>query len=147
MSSVNKVTLLGRTGSDPEIKYTAGGTAVAKFNLATSESWKDKGGVKQEKTEWHKVVVFGKLAETVAEYVHKGDQLYLEGKLTTRSWDDKDGVKKYTTEVNMTQLVLLGGKKQGFASAPAESAAGGVQPPHFEDSASFQSDNEGDIPF
>ena len=108
MSGVNKVILVGRLGADPEVRYTSSGTAVAKFNLATSENWKDKDGSKQEKTEWHRVVAFGKLGEICGEYLSKGKQVYVEGKLQTRSWDDKDGNKKYTTEVNINSMVMLG---------------------------------------
>src|SRR3990170_2050299 len=113
MSGVNKVILLGRLGADPEVRYTSGGTAVAKFNLATSETYKDKDGSKQEKTEWHRVVAFGKLGEICGEYLSKGKQVYVEGKLQTRSWEDKDGNKKYTTEVNINNMVMLGSGEGG----------------------------------
>ncbi|HLB05873.1 MAG TPA: single-stranded DNA-binding protein [Thermodesulfobacteriota bacterium] len=125
MSGVNKVILLGRLGADPEVRYTSGGTAVAKFNLATSETYKDKDGSKQEKTEWHRVVAFGKLGEICGEYLSKGKQVYVEGKLQTRSWEDKDGNKKYTTEVNVNNMVMLGsgeggggGKESSVSSEP-----------------------------
>ncbi|MDO8446981.1 MAG: single-stranded DNA-binding protein [Deltaproteobacteria bacterium] len=125
MSGVNKVILLGRLGADPEVRYTSGGTAVAKFNLATSETYKDKDGGKQEKTEWHRVVAFGKLGEICGEYLSKGKQVYVEGKLQTRSWEDKDGNKKYTTEVNVNNMVMLGsgeggggGKESSVSSEP-----------------------------
>lgn len=125
MSGVNKVILLGRLGADPEVRYTSGGTAVAKFNLATSETYKDKDGSKQEKTEWHRVVAFGKLGEICGEYLSKGKQVYVEGRLQTRSWEDKDGNKKYTTEVNVNNMVMLGsgeggggGKESSVSSEP-----------------------------
>ena len=97
--SVNKVILLGRLGQDPELKYTPGGSAVCNFSIATTEAWTDKQGQKQEKTEWHRVVVWGKLAELCNQYLAKGRQAFLEGRLQTRSWDDKDGHKRYTTEI------------------------------------------------
>lgn len=111
--SVNKVILVGTLGKDPELKYTPQGTAVAKFSIATNESFKDKqSGEWKEKTEWHNIVCWARTAEVAAEYCKKGGKVYLEGKLTTRSWDDKDsGQKKYMTEVTVTDLVLLGGGK------------------------------------
>lgn len=126
MSGVNKVILVGRLGADPEVRYTSGGTAVAKFNLATSESYKDKDGSRQEKTEWHRVVAFGKLGEICGEYLSKGKQVYVEGRLQTRSWDDKDGNKKYTTEININNMVMLGSGEGGGKefSASAESHGG-----------------------
>ena len=98
--SVNKVILLGRLGQDPELKYTPTGMAVCNFSLATSEKWKDKAGQDQERTEWHRVVVWGKIAELCNQYLAKGRQAYLEGSLQTRSWDDKDGNKRYTTIIS-----------------------------------------------
>lgn len=126
MSGVNKVILVGRLGADPEVRYTSGGTAVAKFNLATSESYKDKEGSKQEKTEWHRVVAFGKLGEICGEYLSKGKQVYVEGKLQTRSWEDKEGNKRYTTEVNINNMVMLGSGEGGAKefSASAEPQGG-----------------------
>lgn len=109
MSGVNKVILVGRLGADPEVRYTAGGSAVAKFNLATSETWKDKDGNRQERTEWHRVVAFGRLGEICGEYLLKGKQVYVEGKLQTRSWEDGEGNKRYSTEVNINNMVMLGG--------------------------------------
>ena len=135
MSGVNKVILVGRLGADPEVRYTSSGTAVAKFNLATSENWKDKDGSKQEKTEWHRVVAFGKLGEICGEYLSKGKQVYVEGKLQTRSWDDKDGNKKYTTEVNINSMVMLGSGDGGGKEVAASS-----EPQSFPSS-------EDDIPF
>jgi single-strand DNA-binding protein len=107
--SVNKVILLGRLGQDPELKYTPGGSAVCNFSLATTEAWTDKQGQKQEKTEWHRVVVWGKLAELCNQYLAKGRQAFLEGRLQTRSWDDKDGNKKYTTEILASTVQFIGG--------------------------------------
>lgn len=107
--SVNKVILLGRLGQDPELKYTPNGAAVCSFSMATTESWTDKQGQKQEKTEWHKIVVWGKLAELCNQYLAKGRQAFVEGRLQTRSWDDKDGVKRYTTEVMAATVQFIGG--------------------------------------
>lgn len=123
MASVNKVILVGRLGADPEVKFLDKGTAVANFNLATEETWKDKDGNKQSKVEWHRIVAFGKLAEICGEYLSKGKQVYVEGKLQTRSWDDKDGSKRYATEVNINNMVMLGsseGGGKGFSASGAE---------------------------
>lgn len=140
MSGINKCQLLGRLGNDPEIRYTNNGTAVAKFNLATSETYKDKSGAKQEKTEWHRVTAFGNLAEVVGEYLHKGDQVFVEGKICTRSWEDQSGEKRYTTEINMKELVMLGGKRQAASGGTSEPAGEGVE----EQTPEFEND---DIPF
>ena len=115
MSSLNKVTLIGRVGKDPEIKTSKAGKKLASFSLATSESWKDKQGQKQEKTEWHNIVVYNEgIAGVIEKYVHKGSQIYIEGALQTRKWQDKDGKDRYTTEVVLQgfngQLILLDGK-------------------------------------
>lgn len=107
--SVNKVILLGRLGQDPELKYTPSGTAVCNFSLATTESWSDKSGQKQERTEWHRIVVWGKLAELCNQYLSKGRQAFIEGGLQTRSWDDKQGQKRYTTEINAKTVQFVGG--------------------------------------
>lgn len=103
---INKATLLGNVGRDPEIRHMANGDAVANVSLATTEKWKDKNGERQEKTEWHRLVFFGKLADIVDKYVHKGSLIYVEGKLTTRKWE-KDGVERYTTEINCNEMKLL----------------------------------------
>jgi len=109
MGSVNKVILVGNLGRDAELRYTPGGAAVATLNMATTEVWNDKQGQRQEKTEWHRVVLWGKSAESLAEYLTKGKQIYVEGRLQTRQWDDKDGNKRYTTEIRGDRIVLLGG--------------------------------------
>ena len=109
MGSVNKVILVGNLGRDAELRYTPGGSPVATINLATTEVWNDKGGQRQEKTEWHRVVLWGKTAESLNEYLTKGKQIYVEGRLQTRQWDDKDGNKRYTTEIRGDRIVLLGG--------------------------------------
>jgi len=108
MGSVNKVILVGNLGRDAELRYTPSGAAVASLNLATTETWNDKSGQRQEKTEWHRVVLWGKQAESLQEYLVKGKQIYIEGKLQTRQWDDKDGNKRYTTEIKADRVTLLG---------------------------------------
>ena len=113
MGSVNKVILVGNLGRDAELKYTPGGAAVATLNMATTEVWNDKQGQRQEKTEWHRVVLWGKTAESLTEYLTKGKQIYVEGRLQTRQWDDKDGNKRYTTEIRGDRIVLLGGGGRG----------------------------------
>ena len=114
---VNKVILVGNLGKDPEVRYAPGGGAVTNITLATSESWKDKNsGEKQEKTEWHRVVFFGKLAEIAGEYLKKGSQIYVEGRLQTRKWQDKEGKDRYTTEVVAGEMQMLGSR--GGAGAP-----------------------------
>ena len=118
--SVNKVILIGNLGKDPEVKYTPSGTAVAKFSLATNERYKDKAGEWQDRTEWHNIVAWQRLAEIVGEYVKKGSKIYIEGRLQASSWDDKEsGQKKYKTEIIANDLVLLGGRGEaGDSEAP-----------------------------
>ncbi len=117
---VNKVILVGRLGKDPEVRYTPDGTMVTTFNMATDESYKDKNGEKVQKTEWHKVVTYRKLAEICGNYLVKGKLVYIEGKIQTRSWEDKEGVKRYATEIIANDMQMLDSKGQ---SRPAESAA------------------------
>jgi single-strand DNA-binding protein len=109
MGSVNKVILVGNLGRDAELRYTPGGAPVAQFSMATTEVWNDKSGQKQEKTEWHRVVLWGKTAESLSEYLTKGKQIYVEGRLQTREWNDKEGNKRTTTEIRGDRVVLLGG--------------------------------------
>jgi single-strand DNA-binding protein len=116
MGSVNKVILVGNLGRDCELRYTPSGAAVATLNMATTEVWNDKSGQRQEKTEWHRVVLWGKAAESLQEYLTKGKQIYVEGRLQTRQWDDKDGHKRYTTEIRGDRVVLLSGGGRGGAS-------------------------------
>ncbi|MGZ3695179.1 MAG: single-stranded DNA-binding protein [Bdellovibrionota bacterium] len=143
--SVNKVLLIGRLGNNPEIRYTNTGTAVANFNLATSENWNDKNGQKQERTEWHRVVVWGKLAELCEKYLAKGRQCFVEGRLQTRSWDDKDGNKKYTTEIVASTIQFLGGPS---AQATSGAQASDSQPEMHEAPAVTESSfTEDEIPF
>jgi single-strand DNA-binding protein len=124
---VNKVILIGNLGADPEVRFTPGGQAVANFRIATSESWQDKNGQKQERTEWHRIVVWGKLAELCGEYLKKGRQCYIEGRLQTREWTDKENKKNYTTEVVANTVQFLGsrdgagaggGEGGGFSRGP-----------------------------
>ena len=110
---VNKAILIGNLGADPEVRFTPGGQAVANFRIATSENWTDKNGQKQERTEWHRIVVWGKLAELCGQYLKKGRQCYVEGRLQTREWTDKEGKKNYTTEVVANQVTFLGGRGEG----------------------------------
>jgi single-strand DNA-binding protein len=105
--AVNKHIIVGFLGSDPEVKFISNGKAVANFNVATTEKWNDENGQKQEKTEWHRIVIWGRLAEVAGEYLKKGSQVYLEGKVTHRKWQDQDGNDKYTTETVVTQMQML----------------------------------------
>ena len=118
MGSVNKAILVGNLGRDAELRYTPGGAAVATLSLATTEIWNDKSGQRQEKTEWHRIVVWGKQAETLQEYLLKGRQIFVEGRLQTRKWDDRDGNTKYTTEVRADRVVLLGRRDDGGGGGP-----------------------------
>lgn len=121
--SVNKVILIGNLGADPEVRYTASGTPVANFNIATSENWTDKQGQRQERTEWHRIVVWSKLAELCAEYLAKGRKVYVEGRLQTRQWDDRDGNKRYTTEVVAQNITFLDSRDGGGAPSGGSSGA------------------------
>ena len=114
--SVNKVILVGRLGRDPETRYTGGGQAVANFSMATDETYKDKNGERQKRTEWHKIVVWSKLAEIAQQYLKKGSLLYLEGRIQTREWQDKEGQKRTTTEIVATNFRMLGGRAEGAAA-------------------------------
>ena len=164
--SLNKVTLIGNLGNDPEVRSTTGGNRVATFSLATSRSWNDAAGSKQEKTEWHRCVVWNtkssQLADIVERYVKKGDKLYVEGRIEYRQWQDKDGQTRYSTEINVRELIMLGGGKggagggdfEGAESAPRRAAptaskakapaAGGED---FEDFPNALADEDDDLPF
>jgi single-strand DNA-binding protein len=120
---VNKVILIGNLGSDPEVRFTPSGQAVANFRVATNDSWTDKSGQKQERTEWHRIVVWGKLAELCGEYLKKGRQAYIEGRLQTREWTDKENKKNYTTEVVANTVQFLGGGSGG--GGPRSEGGGG----------------------
>lgn len=142
---INKALLIGNLGADPEVRYTAGGSAVANVRLATAESWRDKdSGEQQERTEWHRVVFFGRLAEIVGEYLRKGSQVYVEGRIQTRKWQDRDGNDRYSTEIVANEMQMLGGRSDGGgdprpAAAPATTPAGPDEPP--------MEDFDDDIPF
>lgn len=151
MASVNKVILVGRLGKDPEVRYMPNGEAVANATLATSETWKDKSGEKQEKTEWHRVTFYRKLAEIVGEYLKKGSMVYVEGRLETRKWTDKEGKERYTTEIIANEMQMLSSRSGGGnsfevmdkesggapASKPAKPAKSGGEFDDFEDDIPF----------
>ncbi len=121
MASVNKVILIGNLGKDPEIRTTPQGTSLARFSVATTTNWKDSSGAKQERTEWHDVVAWERLAQICGEYLHKGKQVYVEGSLQTRSWEDQNGQKRYKTEIKANNVVMLGPRD---LSARGEAASG-----------------------
>lgn len=139
--SVNKVIIVGRLGADPELKTLGSGQAVANFNLATSENWVDRDGQKQERTEWHRIVVWGKLAEICRQYLSKGRQVFVEGKLQTRSWEDQQGQKRYTTEIVASNVQFIGGANDRPQASPSQ--GGGAM--DFSPEPSFDSSEE--IPF
>ena len=141
MSGVNKAIIVGRLGSDPELKTITSGQTVCRLSVATSENWTDRDGQKQEKTEWHRVVVWGRMAEVCGQHLSKGRQVYLEGRLQTRSWEDQQGVKKYTTEIVATTVQFLGSNDRSQSSNTGSSA--GTQ--DFGPEPSFDSSEE--IPF
>ncbi|HUP29961.1 MAG TPA: single-stranded DNA-binding protein [Usitatibacter sp.] len=157
MASVNKVILIGNLGRDPETRYMPDGGAITNISIATTENWKDKNGEKQEKTEWHRVAFFGKLAEIAGEYLKKGSQVYVEGRLQTRKWQDKDGADKYTTEIVANAMQMLG-SRQGMGGGGADrgeppserESGGGAKPsgskPAAKAGGKFD-DFEDDIPF
>ena len=129
MASVNKVILIGNLGADPETRYLPSGDAVTNIRIATTDTWKDKSGEKQEHTEWHRVAFFGKTAEIAGEYLKKGSPVYVEGRIRTRKWQDKEGQERYSTEIVADRMQLLGGRSGGggaesMAREPATAAAG-----------------------
>ncbi|CAI1818321.1 Helix-destabilizing protein [Serratia quinivorans] len=150
---VNKAIIIGNLGKDPEVRYMPNGGAVANITLATSESWRDKAtGEQKEKTEWHRVVLFGKLAEIAGEYLRKGSQVYIEGKLTTRKWADQAGVEKYTTEIHVNVggvLQMLGGKPEGSPGSQSQTQQQRNQPQQQASSNEppMDFDDDTDIPF
>ena len=121
MASVNKVILVGNLGRDPEMRFMQNGEAVCNFSIATTDSWKDKSGQKQERTEWHNIVIYRKLAEIAGEYLKKGRPVYIEGRLQTRKWQTKEGQDRYTTEIIADQMQMLGGREGGGASSSYDS--------------------------
>ena len=141
---INKVILLGNLGADPETKKTAGGQSITLFNVATSNAWTNREGQRQEHTEWHRIVVWGKLAETCAEYLGKGRQVYIEGRLQTRSWEDEKSQKRYTTEVVASQVLFLGAHPEKKPSSGADNYA---SEPSFGSDPSKEKAKSTDIPF
>ncbi len=143
---VNKVILIGNLGKDPDTKYMPSGDCVCNFSLATTESWNDKtSGDKVEKTEWHNIVMFRRLAEVAGEYLRKGSQVYIEGKLQTRKWQDRDGHDRYTTEIRADQMQMLGGR--GGSTGASASASAAPQLPPAQSRSKASGDFEDDIPF
>lgn len=141
---VNKVIIVGNLGSDPDTRYMPSGSAVTNLSIATSESWKDKqSGEQKERTEWHKIAMFGRLAEIAAEYLRKGSQVYIEGKLRTRKWQDKDGKDRWTTEIVADEMQMLGARSGAGAPAMNESQGSSAPPP----AAASADEFEDDIPF
>jgi single-strand DNA-binding protein len=164
MASVNKVILVGNLGRDPEVRYMPSGDALASFSIATTDNWKDKNGQKQERTEWHRISMFGKLAEIAGEYLKKGSSVYVEGRLQTRKWQDKEGNERQTTEVVADRMQMLGGKSggntyevmdedqsyspsQASSSAPATRSAPAVSSAKPVSGGSGFDDFDDDIPF
>ena len=164
--SLNKGTLIGNLGNDPEVRSTTGGNRVATFSLATSRSWNDAAGSKQEKTEWHRCVVWNtkssQLADIVEKYVKKGDKLFVEGRIEYRQWQDKDGQTRYSTEINVRELIMLGSRGGGGGGGDFEGGEGGSRRPaaagqkakagsgasdDFEDFPNALSDEDDDLPF
>jgi len=142
VASLNKAQIIGHLGADPETRYTAGGDAVCTIRLATTESWRDKAsGEQREATEWHRVVFYRRLAEVAGQYLRKGAQVYIEGKIVTNKWTDKDGIERYTTQINGTEMKMLG-KRNG---APDQSPAAGADP--FAPASQSADTPDDDIPF
>ena len=154
MASVNKVILIGNLGRDPETRFMPSGDAICNISIATTDTWKDKNGEKQEKTEWHRVAFFGKLAEIAGEYLKKGSQVYVEGRLQTRKWQDKDGQDKYTTEIVANAMQMLGsrqgmggGDRGGESQEREQGAPRPAGKPATAKSGGKFDDFEDDIPF
>ncbi len=149
MASVNKVIIIGNLGKDPEMKYMPSGDAICNFSVATTDSWKDKNGEKQEKTEWHRISMFGKLAEIAGKYLKKGSQVYIEGRLQTRKWQDKEGKDQYTTEIVADRMQMLGARsgegRSSESSAGSQQSRGGDGGMHGTNSG--VQDHFDDIPF
>ena len=137
MRGVNKVILVGNLGADPEVRYASSGAAVVNFRIATSENWTNKEGGKETRTEWHRIVAFGKLAEICAEYLNKGKQVFVEGRLQSRSWEDKEGNKRWTTEVVAGNVVMLGGAGDQARGTGGEPDEGPPAPTQQDDDIPF----------
>jgi len=142
VGSVNKAILVGNLGKDPEVRRAQSGTAVANFTLATNESWNNKDGQREERTEWHRVVVFGKLAEICEKYLQKGKQVYIEGRIQTRSWEDREGNKRYTTEIVASNMVMLSRSGMGSSDSMAPPIENGAYGP-----SGSSGNQDDDIPF
>ena len=140
-SGLNKAILIGNLGRDPEVRYTPSGVAVANFSIATSETWTNKDGEKETRTEWHRIVAFGRLGEICGEYLSKGRQIYIEGRIQTRDWEDREGIKRYTTEIVANQMLMLGTRDQ------AESARSGDAPSPDFSGTQVPAQDDDDIPF
>ena len=146
MSGVNKVILLGNLGATPEMRYTQGGAPVANLRIATTEKWTDRNGQKQEATEWHRVVLFGKTAEIAGQYLTKGRQVFIEGRIRTRQWQDAAGQKRYSTEIVATNMTMVGGRAgAGVDRGPDD--MGATVPPDDSMTADFGGGPDDDIPF
>ncbi|HMK35279.1 MAG TPA: single-stranded DNA-binding protein [Desulfomonilaceae bacterium] len=153
--SLNKVLLIGHLGKDPEVRYTASGKAMATFSIATSQQWRDQDGADQERTEWHRVVAWGRLGEICGEYLSKGKQVYIEGRIQSRDWEDQDGNKRTTVEIVVNDLILLGGAGQSQNRAPSEGqkrqppsqSKGPAASPRRQDDRYAPPPPEDDIPF
>lgn len=150
MASVNKAIIIGNLGKNPEVRFTQSGQPVCNFTVATNERWTDKGGQTQERTEWHRIVVWGKQAEHCGQYLTKGRSVYVEGRIQTREWQDKDGKKNYTTEIVATNVTFLGGKGEGAGAGGGRGDDFGPPPPDFEPAGHMGGGRGGpddDIPF
>jgi single-strand DNA-binding protein len=155
MASVNKVILIGNLGKDPEVRHLEGGVAVARFPIATSETFKDKSGQKQERTEWHNIVLWRGLAEVSEKYLKKGQSVYIEGKLRTNNYQDKDGIQRYSTEIVADNMTMLGGRSDNGSSgggnyqesATPSSASSGSSVGSTGNASAFQNDEADDLPF
>ncbi len=146
MRSLNRVQLIGNLGQDPEVRYTNAGKAVCNFSVATSHTWKDAEGNPQEKTEWHKIVAWGKLAEICSQYLAKGRKVFVEGRLQTRKWQGQDGNDRYTTEIVIDNMIFLGGREGGNGGSRPQ-AGGGFAPVEKAAPAGGQGFDDDDIPF
>jgi len=143
-NGLNKVILIGNLGRDPEVRYTPGGLAVANFSMATSETWTNKEGEKETRTEWHRIVAWGKLGEICGEYLSKGKQVYIEGRIQTREWEDKEGNKRYTTEIIALQMLMLGSRES--ADEPRQSPSSDMETPNLPEPPISKTKDD-DIPF
>ena len=145
MASLNKVILIGNLGADPEMKYTPAGRAVVNFRMATTRQWNTQDGERREETEWHRIVAFSKLAEICGQYLKKGTQVYVEGRLQTRSWEDQSGTKRYMTEIVANEMLMLSARQQNDFASDAPGRAGSTAPEAPPSSPADDSDD--DLPF